>query len=113
VAEATVRRRGRSVCFCDVTVRSDAGEEVASAQVTYKLSAVPRAKPPAQLLADLFEGMSVPEQQALLATLERAGAALYEQWAAAAGNEEARRLLLEAARREVENAEVLEKKLEG
>ena len=39
VAEATVRRRGKSVCFCEVLVRSDTGDEVASALVTYKLSA--------------------------------------------------------------------------
>ena len=37
-AEASVRRRGRSVCFVDVVVRDEAGEEVAAAQVTYKLS---------------------------------------------------------------------------
>ena len=44
VAEATVRRRGKSVCFLDVVVRSDKGDEIASAQVTYKLSASPVQK---------------------------------------------------------------------
>ena len=70
VAEARVRRRGKSVCFCDVSVRSDAGDEVASAQVTYKLSAAPKQKKPEAILAELFAGKSADERRALLATLE-------------------------------------------
>lgn len=38
-AEARVRRRGRSVCTGEVTVRDPDGGEVAIAVVTYKLSA--------------------------------------------------------------------------
>jgi len=38
-AEARVRRRGRSVCTGEVTVRDPDGGEVAVALVTYKLSA--------------------------------------------------------------------------
>jgi uncharacterized protein (TIGR00369 family) len=37
-AEATVRRRGGTLCTGDVIVRSAAGEEMAIARVTYKLS---------------------------------------------------------------------------
>ena len=37
-AEATVRRRGGTLCTGDVVVRSAAGEEMAVARVTYKLS---------------------------------------------------------------------------
>lgn len=108
-AEAVVRRRGRSVCFVDVAVRDDAGAEIASAQVTYKLSAAPRSA--AETLADLFADKSLEERQALLATLERGGAALYEQMAQAADSEDARQALRAAARRELENAELLETKL--
>jgi uncharacterized protein (TIGR00369 family) len=112
-AEARVRRRGRSVCFVDVAVRDADGAEVASAQVTYKLAAAEAAAAgaPAEIVAGLFAGKSIAEQQALLATLERSGAALYEQWARAAGSAEARRSLEEAARREIQNAEVLERRL--
>ena len=39
VAEATVRRRGGAICVGDVSVRNADGEEVATARVTYKLSA--------------------------------------------------------------------------
>lgn len=38
VATATVRRRGGTLCTGDVSVRNDAGEEVAAAIVTYKLT---------------------------------------------------------------------------
>lgn len=110
-AEAVVRRRGRSVCFVDVTVRDDADREVASAQVTYKLSSVDKPRPPAEVFAELFAGKSLAEQQALLATLERGGAALYEQMAQAAESEDARNALRAAAMRELENAELLESKL--
>jgi uncharacterized protein (TIGR00369 family) len=108
VADARVRRRGRSVCFIDVSVRDDSEQEVASAQVTYKLSGPPKQKQPAEVFAELFGGKSVEEQQSLLATLERGGAALYEQMAAAADTEVDRQRLLEAARREIANAELLE-----
>lgn len=111
VAEARVRRRGREVCFIDVTVRDAEGTDVASAQVSYKLSQSEAQQEPAAILASLFADKSIAEQQALLATLERAGAGLYERWAEAAGSEDARRALEEAARREVENAELLERKL--
>lgn len=39
IAEATVRRRGGTLSTGDVSVRTIAGEEVAVARVTYKLSA--------------------------------------------------------------------------
>ena len=38
VATANVRRRGGTLCTGDVSVRNDAGEEVAAAMVTYKLT---------------------------------------------------------------------------
>jgi uncharacterized protein (TIGR00369 family) len=47
VADARVTRRGRAVCFIDVRVLDDQGNLIASAMVTYRLSAPrPEAKPP-------------------------------------------------------------------
>jgi len=59
-------------------------------------------------LAALFAGKSIPEQKALLARLERAGAGLYRAWAAVETDEPTRGALLAAAGREEENARVLE-----
>jgi uncharacterized protein (TIGR00369 family) len=60
-------------------------------------------------LTELFAGKSLPEQKALLANLERAGAALYRAFAQSETDATVKSALLEAARREEENAEVLEK----
>ena len=38
IAEARVRRRGGTICTGEVTITNDAGEEMAIATVTYKLS---------------------------------------------------------------------------
>jgi hypothetical protein len=59
-------------------------------------------------LAALFTGKSVPEQKALLARLERAGAGLYRAWAAAETDVKTKAALLAAAEREEQNARVLE-----
>lgn len=61
-----------------------------------------------ETLAALFAGKSIPEQKALLARLERAGAGLYRAWAAAETDAAVRDKLLAAADREEENARVLE-----
>ena len=60
-------------------------------------------------LTALFAGKSLAEQKALLANLERAGAGLYRAFAQQERDATAKTALLEAARREEENAEVLEK----
>jgi uncharacterized protein (TIGR00369 family) len=62
----------------------------------------------AEQLTALFAGKSLAEQKALLANLERAGAGLYRVFAESETNSAAKEALLEAARREEENAEVLE-----
>jgi hypothetical protein len=62
-----------------------------------------------EMLAALFAGKSIPEQKALLARLERAGAGLYRGWAASETNAKTKAALLAAADREEENARVLEK----
>lgn len=59
-------------------------------------------------LASLFAGKGPAEQKALLAQLERAGAALYRAWAAREPDAAARQALLAAAEREEQNARVLE-----
>lgn len=106
VATATVRRRGRAVVFLDVEVRSDPGDAVvATAQVTYHLT---KKESPAEVMAGLFAGKDASEQRALLATLERGGAAIYDALAADAKNDEERTALEEAASRERANAELLE-----
>ena len=56
----------------------------------------------------LFQGKAREEQMALLAALERAGAAVYRALAADEQDAELRAGLLAAARREEENAELLE-----
>jgi len=61
-----------------------------------------------ELLAKLFAGKSIPEQKALLARLERAGAGLYRTWAAAETDPKTKAALLAAADREEQNARVLE-----
>jgi hypothetical protein len=61
-----------------------------------------------ETLAALFAGKSIPEQKALLARLERAGANLYRTWAATEKDARAKQALLAAAKREEQNARVLE-----
>ena len=63
---------------------------------------------PQQTMASLFEGKTRHEQKALLAELEHGGAALYQALAAGESNPSARDALLLAARREEENAAVVE-----
>ena len=75
--------------------------------VTQTQIVLPARQTPEQQLANLFSGDSAKDQ-ALLATLERAGGALYRSWAEAESNPTAKAALLEAAAREDANAEVLE-----
>jgi len=63
---------------------------------------------PMALLQQQFVGKSQKDQEALLATLERAGAALYRGWAANETDPKRKAALLAAAEREEENARVLE-----
>jgi acyl-coenzyme A thioesterase PaaI-like protein len=37
LAEGTIARRGKSICFCNVAVRNSEGEQVAQARAVYKL----------------------------------------------------------------------------
>jgi hypothetical protein len=60
-------------------------------------------------MARLFEGKTVAEQKALLAALERAGAAVYRSMAANEPDPSVKAELLGAAEREEQNAKVLER----
>lgn len=62
-----------------------------------------------EMLSALFEGKSLDEQKQLLAQLERGGAALYRAFAANETDAATKQAMLDAARREEENAEVLER----
>ncbi len=68
----------------------------------------PVQQPPEMVMAALFEGKSSDEQKALLAALERSGAALYRVLAANETDAASREALLQAAEREEENARTLE-----
>jgi uncharacterized protein (TIGR00369 family) len=61
-----------------------------------------------ETLTALFAGKSTDEQKALLARLERAGAAMYRAFAEAETDASVKEALLTAARKEEENAETLE-----
>ena len=67
----------------------------------------------AETLTQLFAGKTVEEQKELLAQLERAGAAMYRAFAANEPDEAVRVALEAAAKREEDNAEVLEGQLSG
>jgi hypothetical protein len=61
-------------------------------------------------LTKFFEGKSVAEQKALLAALERGGAAIYRSMAENEADAATKAELLAAAEREEQNAEVLERR---
>ena len=66
-----------------------------------------------EMLAALFAGKTVEDQKALLAQLERGGAALYRAFAESESDPAAREALLAAAAREEENAVLLEGTLDS
>lgn len=105
--EATPLHRGRSTMVWQTRVTSE--DETLIALVTQSQIVLPRSPSAEEQLAGLFNGKTVAEQQALLGRLERAGAGLYRAWAEAESDPERRDALLEAARREEENAELLAK----
>ncbi|MEX0782688.1 MAG: PaaI family thioesterase [Dehalococcoidia bacterium] len=78
------------------------------AKVTQTQMVLEPRKSAQEQLSGLFEGKGVEERKALLATLERAGAEMYEWFAAQATDPAEKERLLEGARREIANAELLE-----
>jgi uncharacterized protein (TIGR00369 family) len=104
IARAQVLKRGRSICYCEVDVETEAGVLIAKAKVAYKLS---RIQEPAEIMASLFEGKTTEQQMLLLAELERTGASVYRSMAEVHPDLSAQEHLLESATREETNADVL------
>lgn len=78
------------------------------ALVTQTQIVLPKEPSPQEQMASLFARGEAPDHQALLASLERSGGAMYRHWAEQEADPEARAALLGAAEREDENARVLE-----
>jgi uncharacterized protein (TIGR00369 family) len=105
-AECNALHRGKRTMVWQTRVTGPDGRVLAL--VTQTQIVLEARKNEQQQLASLFEGKSLAEQKTLLAQLERGGAALYRQFAADESDATAREALLVAARREEENAELLE-----
>lgn len=100
-----VHRGGRTHVW-RTTVKKADGKPVAVVTQTQMVLAA--AATDEDVLTGLFRGKSLPEQKALLARLERAGAALYRSFAQQEPDGERRAELLRAAEKEEENARTLE-----
>ena len=107
--ECTPLHRGRRTMVWQTRITGPDGKLLAL--VTQTQAVLERAREPAEQMAALFAGKSAAEQEALLASLERAGGALYRNLAAQASDAKTRDELLAAAEREDANAEALERLL--
>lgn len=107
--DCTPLHRGRRTMVWQTRVTGADGKLLAL--VTQTQAVLERARPPAELMAGLFAGKSEREQEELLATLERAGGALYRNLATIATDAKAKDELLAAAEREDANAAALERLL--
>jgi uncharacterized protein (TIGR00369 family) len=105
--ECVALHRGRRTMVWQTRVTNPEGRLLAL--VTQSQIVLEPQKSPQEQLQALFAEKSLAEQKSLLATLERAGGALYEAFAAQEPDAAAKEALLAAARREVENAELLER----
>jgi uncharacterized protein (TIGR00369 family) len=109
VGESVPLHRGGRTMVWQTRISREDGRLVAMVtQTQMVLAAEPSLT---ERLGAAFARGTAAEQQALLAPLERAGAALYRGWAEHEPNAETRRALLEAAGREDDNAAVLERLL--
>jgi len=106
-AECTPLHRGRRTMVWQTRVTDADGKLLAL--VTQTQAVLERKREPGDVLSGLFAGKSVEEQQKLLATLERAGGAMYRGWAESATDAKSKDALLAAAEREDENAVALER----
>jgi uncharacterized protein (TIGR00369 family) len=104
--ECAALHRGRRTMVWQTRVTREDGAIVAVVTQT-QMVLEPRLSPQ-ETLVKLFEGKSLAEQKALMATLERAGASLYRRWAAHEAQKDAQAALLAAAVREEDNAALLE-----
>lgn len=101
----TPLHRGRRTMVWQTRVQGP--DEKLLALVTQTQAVLEATVSPLESLNALFAGKSPAEQQSLLESLERAGAALYRRLAETETDAAARRALLESAAREEANAETL------
>jgi uncharacterized protein (TIGR00369 family) len=105
-AECVPVHRGKQTMVWQTRVTS--GDRVV-AVVTQTQMVLAPPQTPEQVLSGLFQGKSPEEQAALLASLERGGAAIYRLLAAAEQDAAKRSELIACAKREEENAQILER----
>jgi uncharacterized protein (TIGR00369 family) len=98
--------KGRSTHVWRTTLKREDGKVIAIVTQTQMVLNGPKSNE--EMLTGLFAGKTLAEQKALLAQLERAGAGLYEAFAAQEADPARRKALLNAAQREIDNAVVLE-----
>lgn len=103
--ECTAIHRGKRTMVWQTRVTRENGTLVAVVTQT-QMVLEPRLSPQ-ETMVKLFEGKSLAEQKALMATLERAGATLYQAFANQESDPQAREALLEGAAREEANAQLL------
>lgn len=110
--ECTRVHRGRRTMVWQTRVSAPDGKLIAIVTQTQAvLEAAPRQADPLAALNAMFAQKPLDEQQRLLATLERAGAATYRSLAEKIADPAVRAELEAAAKREEENALVLERLL--
>lgn len=109
--DCTPLHRGRRTMVWQTRVLGPEGRAIAL--VTQTQAVLEGKQRPADVMAAMFAGKSIREQEELLEMLERAGAGLYRQLAAGASDPALREELLRAAEREEANAETLRRILGG
>jgi uncharacterized protein (TIGR00369 family) len=105
--DCTPLHRGRRTMVWQTRVLAPEGRTIAL--VTQTQVVLEGKQRPAEMMASLFAGKSIAEQEELLEMLERAGAGLYRQLAANEADPAVREELLRAAEREEANAEALQR----
>jgi 1,4-dihydroxy-2-naphthoyl-CoA hydrolase len=103
--ECTAVHRGKRTMVWQTRMTRENGTVVAV--VTQTQMVLEPRRSPQDTMAQLFEGKTLAEQKALMATLERAGATLYHVFATHESDPQARAALLEGAAREEANARLL------
>ena len=98
--------RGRRTMVWQTRVTNTDGKLLALVTQTQMVLEAKQAEQ--ETMASLFQGKTPPEQKALLALLERGGAAVYRALAAQESDAATKAALLAAAVKEEENAETLE-----
>jgi uncharacterized protein (TIGR00369 family) len=104
--ECTAIHKGKKTMGWQTRVLSAEGRLIAIVTQT-QMVLEPRLTPQ-QTMAGLFQGLDLAGQKALLAQLERGGAQVYRSMAADETDPLRKQALLDAARKEEENAETLE-----